>query len=89
MRRLNLNNNPIQILPASICNLHLTKFLLNSDDEDEDDEEDKEDDPIPLKGNPYSSKVFMNKRFMRHLESFTKKKYVPKTVREVLLLRDL
>ena len=44
-------------------------------------------EPIPLKDNPPSSKVFANKTFKRHLESFTKEHYIPKTVSEVLLLR--
>jgi len=44
-------------------------------------------EPIPLKGNPPSSKVFATKKFKRNLESFTKEHYIPKTVREVLLLR--
>ena len=43
---------------------------------------------MQLQQNPPSSKVFINKKFMRQLESFTKENYIPKTVREVLLLRD-
>ena len=44
------------------------------------------DNPLKLQQNPPSSKVFMSKKFKRHISDFIKENYTPKTVDEVLLI---